>query len=137
MILITHKPKLGVIKQMRIVIKSEDKNILKNAVQAAESSEILGESHFDDISIYRIKENVTFDSAISSNLAQSLPESFNVVGSKLISIEVEDAKIKIEIMEDMNMAFWQQYKLFRNDTVRKFNFCILNTFNDYEKSATV
>ena len=106
---------------MRIVVKTEDKNSLKTAVQASESSEILGESDFEGISIYRIKENVTFDSAISSNLAQSLSENIEIIGSKLISIEIEDSKIEIENMEDMNMAFWQQYKLFRNDTVRNFS----------------
>ena len=105
---------------MRIMIKSENKNatLLKNAVQASESTEILGESHFEGVSIYRIKENVTFDPFISSDLALKLPENLHVVGSKLISIEIEDSKIEIENMEDMNMAFWQQYKLFRNDTVR-------------------
>ena len=103
---------------MRIVVKTEDKNSLKTAVQASESFEILGESDFEGISIYRIKENVTFDSTISSNLALSLSENIDVVGSKVISIEIEDSKIDIENMEDINMPFWQQFKLFRNDTVR-------------------
>ena len=108
---------------MRIVVKTENKNSLKTAFQASEFSEILGESDFEGISIYRIKENVTFYSAISSNLVQSLSENIDVVGSKLISIEIEDSKIEIENMEDMNMAFWQQYKLFRNDTVWKYFLC--------------
>ena len=124
---------------MRVVVKTEHKNSLKAAVQASESSEILGENDFEGISIYRIKENVTFDSTISSNLALSLSENIDVVGSKLISIEIEDSKIEIENMEDMNMAFWQQYKLFRNDTVRRFFLSELNKyeFTESEKPPTL
>ena len=115
---------------MRIVVKTEDKNSLKTAVQASESSEILGESDFEGISIYRIKENVTFDSAISSNFAMSLSENIDVVGSKVISIEIEN-------MEDMNMAFWQQFKLYRNDTVSIFGVLLKFKFTESEKSSTL
>ena len=115
-----YQPVINANKLSRIVIRSEFQKELKNFVSSDDSFSILSEVNFNGLSIYKIKQNITFDSSIPSNLADSLREinSTAVIGSKLIKIEIEDSRIEISDVEDMNMDFWEQFKLFRNNTVR-------------------
>ena len=41
------------------------------------------------------------------------------IGSKLVSVEIDDSKMDVAGVEDMNMHFWEQYQLFRNDRVSR------------------